>query len=394
MHSRRSRWGCGPCGCIDRPITLALAAVVASRDPRWVLAAAVLFAGLAALKTIHAFAAIPLGLWALWMHRSSLRAWHTPLALGVGVVIGASSYAQSWWLTGNPVLPLFNHVFQSPYFQGEAFVDARWHAGFGPGTIWGMVFNTPRYVEAFPGGVGFTPVALAGAWLLALLRPGMRAFALATTAVVLLPLLPVQYARYTYPGLALLSVLVVVGLRGVLGRRAFAAIVVGVCLLNLGFQANSGWVHNSVALKRMVRSPGDPTPVMEIFVPERLLIQRIPADDDGVVLAADPERGYIAETGRRGRSVLHHNPGLAAAWVHAEADASGAGWQALLESSGARWVLVVPASASPALHLGLARAGAERREMLRDAELWHVPEGLTPGPDAGPTPRTPPDRPQ
>lgn len=376
-------------------VTLALAAVVASRSPHWVLAAAVLFAGLAALKTIHAFAAVPLGIWALWTHRSMLRWWHAPLALGVGVVIGGSSYLQSWWMTGNPVLPLFNHVFHSPYFPVEAFVDARWHAGFGPGTLWGMVFNTPRYVEAFPGGIGFAPVALAGAWLLALLRPRTRGIALATTAVVLLPLLPVQYARYTYPGLALLSVLVVVGNQGVLGRRAFAAVVVGVCVLNLTFQANSGWVHNSVALKRMTRSLGDPAPVLEIYVPERLLIQKIPADDDGVVLAAHPERGYIAELGRRGRSVLHHNPGLAAAWSDAEADSTGARWQALLETSGARWVLVVPAAASPALYLGLERVGAERRESLRDAELWQVPDGgLIPDPDGDPIPRSSPDRPR
>lgn len=370
-------------------VTLALTATVAARSPRWVLAAAVLFAGLAALKTIHAFAAIPLGLWALWIHRSSLRGWHAPLALAVGFAIGGASYVQSWWIAGNPVLPLFNHVFQSPYYAVEAFEDLRWHAGFGPRTVWDMVFDTPRYVEAFHGGIGFTPVALAGAWLLALARPRTRGVALAATAVVLLPLLPVQYARYTYPGLALLSVLLVVGNGSVLGRRGFAVVVVGLCVLNLAFQASSGWVHNSVALKRTIRALGDPAPALEIYVPERLLIQRIPPDDDGVVLAADPERAYIAELGRRGRSVQHHNPTLMAARAHAEADSTGEGWQSLLENSGARWVLVVPATASPALQLGLQRVGATRRDSLRDAELWHVPGGdLSPDPDAAPGPRS------
>ena len=37
-------------------------------------------------------------------------------AVGIAFAVGGSSYAYAWGITGNPVLPLLNATFRSPYF--------------------------------------------------------------------------------------------------------------------------------------------------------------------------------------------------------------------------------------------------------------------------------------
>ena len=358
-------------------VLLALAAAAVSSAPRPLLRVAVLFAGLAAFKTIHAFAALPLVAYALWRHRQTLHWLPLVQATVIAVLVGGSSYAMAWWHTGNPLLPLFNHVFASPFAPIEAYRDLRWYTGLRLDLLWRMVFETPRFVEAFRGGIGFAPIALAGAWTLSLLHRPSRAFALVTSLVVAMPLLPLQYARYAYPSLALLSVLLVARGEHHFGRRWFAGSIAAVCLLNLAFQSNSGWLHHSAALKRTIRAGGDASAVFPHYVPERLLLAHVPDREDDIVLATDPQRPYVGELGRRGRLLIDHDPTLANARRQAEADASGALWRVLFRRAEARWLLVVPATASPALQRALRDSGASRVSVVADAELWQLPPPAT-----------------
>ncbi|MDP1697079.1 MAG: hypothetical protein Q8L45_04750 [Xanthomonadaceae bacterium] len=355
-------------------LLLAALVVTTSREPRWLWPATVLFAGLLALKTMHAFAAIPLGVYALWHHRARLGASAFAVACALALLVAGSSYLQAWWHTGNPLMPLFNNLFQSPYLPAEALRDPRWDTGFGMALPWLMTFDTPRYVEAFNGGIGFTQIALAGVWLTALLRKRGRGIAITLTLVAWLPLVPMQYARYAYPGLILIAVLLVVRGQDMLGRRGFCWLFAGVCMLNLAFQANSGWTHHSAALKRTIRTFGDAEAIYSLYVPERVLIRRLPKDDNGIVLATDPSRAYIAELGLRGRGVVVHAPKLSAAHHLAETDSSGEQWRSLFETSGARWVIIVPAKASLSLRNALVLADARRVDVVRDAEMWRLGE--------------------
>ncbi len=354
-------------------VTLALVAAIVADAPRRLWVGVALFAGLCALKPVHAIAALPLLLYAGWRHRSRWRWRRLPVALIAFAALALSSYTQSWLATGNPVLPIFNQVFQSPYFPVEPFGDPRWHAGFSPDLPWRITFDTDRYVEGWDGGFGFVLIALAGLWLLQLLRPGHRALTLAATASLLLTLMPMQYARYAFPSLALLTVLLPVGGESALGRRALLWLLIGVCMLNLAFQANAGWLHHSAALKRTIRSGGDAQAILPAYVPERLLLKRIPDSEDDIVLAVDPMRGFVAELGGRGRTVSPHDPSLAAAALDANADASGARWAALLARERIRWVLVNADTAHTSLRTGLARSGAERTNAMGSIELWRTP---------------------
>ena len=354
-------------------ITLALAAVILSDAPGRLWIGTVLFAGLCALKPVHGIAALPLLAYAGW------RAWpqwpwrRLPVAALLFAALALSSYVQSWRATGNPVLPAFNHVFRSPYFPVEQFIDPRWHAGVGVDLLWRMTFDTDRYVEGWDGSIGFALITLPGLWLLQLLRPGRRALMLAVTAAVLLPLLPMQYARYAFPGIALLIVLLPVGAEAAVGRRLLFGLIAGVCALNLAYQANASWLHHSAALKRTIRSGGVADAVLPAYLPERLLLKRIPDGVGDIVLAADPARGFVAELGGRGRTVSPHDPSLADAALRANADASGATWAALLARERIRWVLVNAEIATPALRAGLARDGAKRDAALETIELWRRP---------------------
>jgi hypothetical protein len=351
-------------------VTLTLVAVIVADTPGRLCVGTVLFAGLFALKLVHGMAALPLLLYAAWKHWP-LRPWRrlAPAAL-LFAALALSSYAQSWLATGNPVLPIFNSVFQSPYFPVEQFNDPRWHAGFTLDLPWRITFDTDRYVEGWDGGFGFVLIALSGLWLLQLFRPGKRALMVAVTAAVLLPLIPMQYARYAFPGVAVLAVLLPIGDEAALGRRVLLWLVIGVCALNLAYQANASWLHHSAALKRTIRSPFDDTATLQAYLPERLLLRRL---DTGLLLATDPARGFIAELGGRGRTLSSHDPSLAAAALRANEDASGAAWAELFAREHIRWVLLNPDAASPALRAGLARAGAKREATLDDIELWRRP---------------------
>lgn len=333
---------------------------------------AILFGALVALKGVHVLSALPLLAYGGWRHRHGIPWRRLPLAVFIVLVVGGSSYWQAWWQTGNPVLPLFNGLFQSPYFPTEEnYRDARWFAGFGPLLPWQMVFDTDRYVEAWDGGIGFSLIALSGAWLVALLHRETRVLALAMSLALLLPLLPMQYVRYAYPGLLLLVLAQVPFGEARFGARAFRWVLLAACAINLAFQANAGWLHHSAALKRVIRSGGDEASVYTYYVPERMLLQQIPADDGGLVLATNPARGYVAELGGRGRGVFDHDPQLKAAHAWAEADPSGARWSDLFGRHGIRWVLTTPASASVAENAGLRRSG-HRVATLGDAELWQI----------------------
>ncbi len=352
-------------------VTLALVATIVSDAPRRLWIGTLLFAGLFALKTAHGLAALPLLLYAGWRHRAALPWARLPIAIVLFAVIALSSHAQAWWATGNPVLPLFNDVFASPLMPAVRFDDPRWHAGFTPDLLWRMTFDSDRYVEGWDGGLGFVLIALGGLWWLHLLRPAHRPLFLAASVALLLPLIPLQYARYAWPGIVLLCALLPLGAEAMLGRRLLVWAVIGLCSLNLAYQANASWLHHSAALKRTIRSPFDDTALLRAYLPERLLLRRLPPDDHGRVLAIDTARGFVAELGTRGRTRSPHSPTMQAAFADVERDPSGAALSRFAFQWHIRWALLNTETASPTLRAAFAHAQSARLVAHEGAmELW------------------------
>lgn len=353
-------------------------AILASRSEtssRRLWLGAFLAGGLLALKLASAAFALVLLAWAIWEHRHRLP---SPLAsfgaVLLALAVGGSSYVYAAWIARNPFLPLFNAWFQSPYYEAANFDDVRWHGGFNAALPWNLTFHTERYLEAFAGGGGFLLVALAGAWVLAFTQRRTRGLAIVATVLFVLPLVPLQYLRYLFPALVLLvPVLVLTAFR--FDPRRAAWLVIGACVLNLAFQANSFWLLRIGMVKMTIMEAGRDAPLFRAHVPERNLIAAIRGTAHGNVLALDPDRPYVAELGLRGRSISAYDRTLRQAARFAEADPSGAGWVALLREANVTDVLLRPGKETAPQRAALGVLRAERKTVESDLEWWHVPTG-------------------
>lgn len=338
-------------------------------SPRTLLAGALVFGALCGLKPMHGVVALPLLAWAAWRHRARLRWRMLPVAALLAAIAGGSSYVHAWWLTGNPVLPLFNGFFRSPFFAPRDFSDPRWNGGFDADVLWDITFDTGRYFEAYPGGFGFVLVAMLGAWLLAVHDRRTRGLALVASIGLLLTLLPLQYARYLQPSLVLLLPALVVAwpqLRG--GAIAFW----GVCVLNVAFAGNASWMLRTGALKRDIGHPLDDAPLLLRYAPERLLVRQLP-DDDALVLVMPGNYGALAELGQRGRNVSWYSPAWEAEFARVEADPSGRAWASLVQRNRVGHVILDHRKTSAALRAGLAIANARMADHAGDSQRWSLP---------------------
>lgn len=351
---------------------LVLAGRAEAAQPRGLLAGAVLFGALCGLKTMHAMVGLPVLVWAAWRYRASLPWKWLPLALAATCVIGGSSYVYAASIAGNPLLPLMNATFRSPYFPATDFNDNRWQGGLDADVLWDISFNTEGYFESLDGGFGFVLVALAGIWLLALADKRTRALSITAACALLLPLLPLQYARYLHPSLVLMLPALVVAYPS--GRGAPAAFW-ALCVLNLAFATNANWMLRTGAMKRTMAALGADTPLLERYLPERALAASLRQSDmpDANVLLMPGSGIALAELGQQGRNMLWYSPRWQAAGQQAETDASGQAWARLLHDNRIVHVILRPASLSPAQRAGLQRSGATLVQTSGDAQWWRIP---------------------
>lgn len=356
-------------------VTVALASLVLDerRDWRSVLAFGAAFGLLCALKPLHAMAALGLVALAAWRWRHGLA--RRPLALAgaalLALLVGGSSYFYAWSVAGNPVLPLFNATFASPYFPAQDFDDPRWNAGFGAALPWLLTFRTSAYLEGWDGGFGFVLVALAGPILLAMMHARTRALALCAVLAMVLPLAVIQYARYAFVGVVLALPVAVAALERHLPRR-WIIVLVATCVLNLAYQANANWLLHTGGIKRSLLALGDDARLMARYAPERVLAAAIrERRPDALVL--DTWGAAHAEFAGRGRTTLWYSPTLQRAARQAERDPGGRAWAALVREHGITELLVRPADASGALRAGLTVLDAHPVMTVDEAQWWHVP---------------------
>jgi hypothetical protein len=335
---------------------------------------AVLFGMLFALKPVHGLASLPLVLIAAfhWRLRKRPRPAALAAAAALWAVVALPSYAYAWPIAGNPVLPLFNDVFGSPYFAPVRFVDERWATGLELDMLWTLTFATDAWLEAWPGGAGFVQVLLAGAWLLALLLPRTRSLAVAGAAAIVIPVVLVQYARYLHPGLVLLGPALAGALQHWLPMRQALAVLALACVTNFAYQANAHWMLRTGAVKWSVLALGRDDPLFERYAPERLVAARIRDSSaaGNVLFLHEPAHAELAD---RGRSVSWYAPAVNAAAAAAERDRTGQGWRALLRELEIGEVVLRPNALTPPQRAGLALAGAGRTARFGKAEWWRIP---------------------
>jgi hypothetical protein len=171
-----------------------------------IISAGILFGFAVAAKAIT-FTILPVLLLLLILRYRSWLQWHLTgpiaMALTLCIAVGSIAYITAWWITGNPVFPFFNRIFQSPFFPPTDFDSAEI---FGRGLHWNilydMTFHTHKFLESRPGGSGFQWLILLVPALLTLLFlrrwRGAMLFAVAGLSVAL-TFQSVTYLRYVFP---------------------------------------------------------------------------------------------------------------------------------------------------------------------------------------------------
>jgi hypothetical protein len=253
---------------LQTELMLALLATAGTRmvlelQQRWFDSSSVTLAAIAALCCatklpgavlgLMLLAAGVLRLWPLRAGELWQQAWYSRVVLALFMaaltVLALNSYLTAWWHTGNPLFPLYNGIFRSPFFPAENFSDMRWLHGFNPASYVELFFNTSAYFEARNFTAGFQYLLLLPFGFAAMVR---RTSPL-SAAALLLPLLgyglamfaSTQYWRYQFPVFPLAIIVIGFLLLPGPGRSPFAArsvhFAVGACLF-LNF-----WFHPGIS---------------------------------------------------------------------------------------------------------------------------------------------------
>lgn len=359
--------------------SLALALVVAGAESRASAALLARFAILAGLllglKTGFIAIILPLAVCLIWRWRGQLSLRGAIFALLVAALVGGSSYAYAWLLTGNPLFPLLNGIFHSPLLDAQSLLDPRWLAPLGWDLPWQLTFHTRDYAEGWNGAAGFALLGLLGAVPVALASRRTRWLALSATLAFLAAILAVHYLRYTFPALALLMPCLVVAVYAGMSARAASNLLGLLVIANLLYQGAAAWTLHSGALTREIASL-DATPTLRHFAPQRLLIATArQASPDAVVVLCEEKWPFAAELAGRGFVVAHYDPELERAGRVADADPTGAAWRAVFTRTGAGFAIIGESTASAPLRAALG--DAHLLQQADDAQLWQLPVTAT-----------------
>ena len=185
------------------------------------------------------------------------------LAVGLSLffVIGIIPYGTAWWLTGNPIFPFFNHIFQSPYYPSGK--DVFGVAVFGHGLTWDFLyratFQSSQYLEAKAGASGFQGLLLFLPALIVLVAGRhWRGIALLFfgVATVIFVFQSMSYLRYVFPAWVILAAAIGVALEKILLRQVIVkslgyVAAIATVGLNLIF-LNAGGFYGDFPLKALI----------------------------------------------------------------------------------------------------------------------------------------------
>ena len=375
------------------PLTIVLAGlcVRVCRDKDLdALYAVVIFAGLAAsLKTSQALVIGPL---VLVCAPAFLKAEPRKLlaACGIALLFGSSSYFYAWHVTGNPVFPLFNGYFKSPFFQSINFRDERWAQGISWRSLWDLTFDTAKYQEVYVGGAGLSLLALSPFLLATLLVPALRRTTLWLLLAVVGMFAAIQYLRYVAPLLVVTIPLALFSMSRLVAPKVATTAVVCLVIVNMLLIPTSAWVLKNdllrVQLRAILEKSGGSKKIVENYAFETLVAAFLKqsASEPGSVFLADKSRPFTAPFAGRAFAESWYDPEMQAAASLADADPTGALWAKLLEDKGIRYVLAVTGLPDrPALAAALG--GRATAVMAGPAHTLYCLCGVKPAPASGAT---------
>ncbi|WP_152682670.1 hypothetical protein [Caenimonas sp. SL110] len=179
-----------------------------SQSPGPAIGAALMLASLGASKSSNLVMCLVLGLvWlpTFWRHARARPLMGLAILAALATVI--TPYVTSWIRSGNPVLPLFNAVFKSPYFEAVNFKNDGYAGKFNGSLFANLFLDGQRHLEtaiASAGGMSLYFLVPAAVILLAWKGDIERRVAMGAVLVYSLILLSSQqYLRYLFPVMAI-----------------------------------------------------------------------------------------------------------------------------------------------------------------------------------------------
>ena len=193
--------------------------------------------------------------------------------------VALHSYVAAWNITGNPVFPLYNAIFLSPFYEPNNFSDSRWIHGLSFTSYVRAFFNTSEFFESGNFTAGWQFLIMLPLAILTVLRSGTPS----GMKIILIPLLgfglvmfsATQYWRYLFPIMPLAVVLL--GSLFIQEKRSLrsAALILAVACIaaNLLFFTQVSWMMNSPAGMAFTRYGKEK--LTSLYAPTSLLTQRI-----------------------------------------------------------------------------------------------------------------------
>ena len=193
--------------------------------------------------------------------------------------VALHSYGVAWKLTGNPVFPLYNAIFLSPYYEPINFSDSRWIHGFGLTSYVKAFFHTSEFFESGDYTAGWQYLIMLPIGVLALLRSG----APSGLRIILIPVLgfglvmfsATQYWRYLFPVMPLAVVLLgslFIQDKPTIRTAAFF-LAIACIAANLLFFTRVSWMMNSPA--GMAFTSNGKEMLTSLYAPASLLTERV-----------------------------------------------------------------------------------------------------------------------
>lgn len=221
------------------------------------------------------------------------------LALLICACLALYPYVSAYLLTGNPVFPLYNGIFRSPYLAPNNFLDTLYVKGASFSSYVGWFFNTPSYFESKNYTAGFQYFLLFPIAVVIMLLKKQR-----TVLLLLVPLfvyaiplfLTLQYLRYFFAVLPLCSLALAVFLLDTGANKwvkiTSRSVFYGFIFLNLMFIPGISW--NFITAPVQVYTNAGKLAFTQEVAPENLLNQQINQMDKQAKVLFDFNRPYGA----------------------------------------------------------------------------------------------------
>ncbi|WP_143277777.1 hypothetical protein [Bordetella genomosp. 10] len=222
---------------------------------------------------------------------------------GVGLllillIVALDSYIIAWRMTGNPVFPLYNAIFKSPFFPDVNFGDSRWFLGFSLINYLKAFFETSRFIEAqdYTAGWQFLLLLPIGVYLLFRRKDDVRfrLIAIPIFGFGLAMFAATQYWRYLFPvmplaGIAMGSMFVDQPKYRMSGFAALTVLCIGA---NFYFFTGASWLMSAPA--QIAFTPQGKDALISRYAPIALLNEHINRTSPGARVMYPAEVPYGA----------------------------------------------------------------------------------------------------